>query len=257
MTEPGRQAVRARTRARKASIRWTFGRSVGSGIMMASLMSVRRSILRTWRRLRRPTLGRLLWASVALHVVVGLGILAWLAAGVRARPSATSGPPDRGAAPRRAGAAARPARDAEPAAPPGPHPQQRAPRRRHARARAAERGQAARGAARRTPPAPVTRARARDAAARRTDPPAPPVVARAPEPLLRRRRPFPRLRRPGPPAPAASRAAPRSSRRRRRRAGPCRPPAPAAARSSRALGSRRSPFSPVVSSRSWAASTRG
>ena len=60
-------------------IRRTFGRSVDGGIMILSLMSVRRSVIRSWRRLRRPTLGRLLWASVALHVVVGLGILAWLA----------------------------------------------------------------------------------------------------------------------------------------------------------------------------------
>ncbi len=58
----------------------TFDRGPpASGIMIGSLMSARRSITRYWRRLRRPTLGRLLWASVALHIVVGVGVLAWLA----------------------------------------------------------------------------------------------------------------------------------------------------------------------------------
>ncbi len=149
------------TSAELTSIRRTFGRSVGGGIMILSLMSVRRSVIRSWRRLRRPTLGRLLWASVALHVVVGLGILAWLARESSQVHPAVPGAPDRGAASRRAGAAARPARDA---AGPQCHPTHatgRAPRSCAAPARAAaERGQAAR--------APATHAgaaRARDSTA--------------------------------------------------------------------------------------------
>src|SRR5262245_38100615 len=41
-------------------------------------MAVRRALVRSWRRFRRPTLARLVWASLLLPCVAGLGILAWL-----------------------------------------------------------------------------------------------------------------------------------------------------------------------------------
>src|SRR5262245_36434480 len=41
-------------------------------------MSLRRTLVRSWRRLRRPTFARLVWVSLALHVVVGLAVLTWL-----------------------------------------------------------------------------------------------------------------------------------------------------------------------------------
>ncbi len=39
---------------------------------------MQRSLVRFWRRLRRPTLIRLLWASLAVHLVAGIALLAWL-----------------------------------------------------------------------------------------------------------------------------------------------------------------------------------
>ena len=42
--------------------------------MVYGSMAVRRSLVRAWRRFRRPTLARLVWASIALHVVVALGV---------------------------------------------------------------------------------------------------------------------------------------------------------------------------------------
>ena len=167
------------TSAELTSIRRTFGRSVGGGIMILSLMSVRRSVIRSWRRLRRPTLGRLLWASVALHVVVGLGILAWLARESSQAPPPTPAPlivelppaepgpplvrpetPPARSATRPTPPAARPAPAPRPPAPPPPsvaklpEPPPPTP----------------------APPAPVTPPPAAPA------PPTPPVVARAPEP---------------------------------------------------------------------------
>jgi hypothetical protein len=41
-------------------------------------MGVPRTLVRSLRRLRRPTLGRLICVSVALHVLAGLAIVAWL-----------------------------------------------------------------------------------------------------------------------------------------------------------------------------------
>src|SRR5262245_50940499 len=53
-------------------------------------MPVSRSLVRAWRRLRRPTLGRLVWISLVLHLIVGVGILAWLT-----RESSQTPPPSR------------------------------------------------------------------------------------------------------------------------------------------------------------------
>ena len=180
--------------------------------MVLSPMSVRRSVIRSWRRLRRPTLGRLLWASVALHMVVGLGILAWLARESSQAPPPTRAPlivelppaepgpplvrpetPPARSATRPAPPAARPAPAPRPPAPPPPsvaklpEPPPPTP----------------------APPTPVTPPPAAPA------PPAPPVVARAPEPSP-----------PAPPEPASPTPVtppspprlrwPRSSRRRRR-----------------------------------------
>src|SRR5262245_20109575 len=47
--------------------------------MAPSLMSARRSLVRLWRRLRRPTLTRLVVASLALHLALGIAFLTWLA----------------------------------------------------------------------------------------------------------------------------------------------------------------------------------
>ena len=41
-------------------------------------MTARRSLVRFWRRLRRPTFARLVCASLALHLVVGLAVMLWL-----------------------------------------------------------------------------------------------------------------------------------------------------------------------------------
>src|SRR5581483_11934498 len=41
-------------------------------------MSARRSLVRLWRRLRRPTLGRLVCASLLLHALVGTALIIWL-----------------------------------------------------------------------------------------------------------------------------------------------------------------------------------
>src|SRR5262245_289613 len=56
-----------------------LGPPVGDGIMALSLMSARRSLVRFWRRLRRPSLTRLVVASLALHLVLGVAFLTWLA----------------------------------------------------------------------------------------------------------------------------------------------------------------------------------
>jgi TonB family protein len=150
--------------------------------MIPSLMAVRRSLIRSWRRFRRPTLARLVWASLALHVAVALGILAWLAREspqapqpsraplIVELPPAEPGPPlvrpetppSRGSAARPTPPAARPA--------PAPRPPSAAPPN---VAKLPEPSPPTTPA----PPAPVTPPPTAPA------PPAPPVLARAPEPV--------------------------------------------------------------------------
>jgi hypothetical protein len=132
-------------------------------------MTVRRSVIRSWRRLRRPTLGRLLWASVALHAVVALGILAWLERDSSQPPPPTLAPlivelPPAEPGPPLVRPETPPARSATRPAPPAarPAPAPRPPAPPPAVAKLPEP----------PPPAPAPAAPA----------PPPPAVARAPEP---------------------------------------------------------------------------
>ena len=94
-------------------------------------MAVRRSLVRAWRRFRRPTLARLVWASIALHVVVALGFFVMDVARVRASRTTVTGAADRRVASGRVRDSARPARDsaAEDRALLAPRPRRRAQRR--------------------------------------------------------------------------------------------------------------------------------
>lgn len=149
-------------------------------------MAVRRSLVRSWRRLRRPTLARLVWVSLALHLAVGMGLLVWLTRGSSQAPAqsraplivelppAEPGPPlVRPEAPPSRGSAARPAPPAVPSPVPPSVAKLPEPLREP------------------TPPAPAP-------VSPPAAPAAPPIVARAPEPAP-----------PPPPEPApASPAAP-------------------------------------------------
>ena len=167
LSGPGHARARDLAVADARSIR------AGDGIMVYGSMAVRRSLLRSWRRLRRPTLARLLWASLALHVIVALGVFTWVTRDpVTSRP-AVPGPADRGAAAGRVGDPARPARVA---AAPGECPSGGTPGRAPgsgpsgaaaSRAGPAERGQGARA---RASAADTGDARARHAAPRHAGP---------------------------------------------------------------------------------------
>ncbi len=169
-------------------------------------MAFRRSLARSWRRLRRPSFARLVWASLVLHVVVGVGILMWLAReGPQAPPSraplivelppADAGPPlvrpetpppPRAPTPRPTPpAAARPAPAPRPQAPPPPS--------------VAKAPEPSPPPATPEPPAPAPAPPAPAPTPAAPSPPAPPVVARAPEPA-----PSPPPTPAAPPAPAPS-----------------------------------------------------
>jgi TonB family protein len=144
-------------------------------------MAGRRSLARLWRRLRRPTLGRLVCVSLLVHVGVGLGLVAWLT-----RPS---GRP----APSRAPLIV----ELPPAAPGPPLVKPEAPRVAPARPGlppvvAGGRPAPSRPEAAPPPPLPVP-----------STPPPPPAVARAPEPSPPPARPVPPE--PAPPPPEAAR----------------------------------------------------
>jgi TonB family protein len=151
--------------------------------MAFSLMGVPRSLVRSWRRLRRPTLGRLIVASIALHVLAGLGIVAWLT-----RESSQAPPPSRAPLivelpPAEPGQPlVRPEATRPPAARPAPAPRTPAP--------------APPSVAK--PPAPVPPPPAPVSPPPPPAPSPPPAVARAPEPAA----PPPPEPVPAPPAPA-------------------------------------------------------